>query len=155
MSTVEDRLNAAGWELPALRDPIGVYHGWVQVGDLVFLSGHGPILDGERVLLGKLGGNLSIEQGREAARIVIVNALRTLKEAIGDLDATQRIVKLLGFVNSAPGFEDQPKVIDAASELLVHAFGDRGYHARSAIGVAELPFGISVEIEMIVQVSGP
>lgn len=153
MSKVEERLRAAGWELPELREPIGVYHGAVRTGNLLFVSGHGPIQGGERVLLGKVGSDLTVDQGRRAAEIVIVNALRTIKEAVGELDAVERVVKLLGFVNSAPGFHDQPTVIDAASELLVVAFGDRGLHARSAVGMFELPFGISVEIEMIVEIA--
>lgn len=153
MSNVEQRLRTAGWELPELRRPIGVYRGAVRSGDLLFVSGHGPIRDGQRVLLGKVGGDLTIDEGRQAAELVAVNALRTVKETIGSLELVERVVKLLGFVNSATGFHEQPRVIDAASELLVAAFGDRGHHARSAVGMHELPFGISVEIEMIMQVA--
>jgi enamine deaminase RidA (YjgF/YER057c/UK114 family) len=151
MSAVEERMRELGLGLPELRAPIGVYVGSVRVGNLLFVSGHGPVKDGELVFKGKLGVDLDLEQGREAARLVMLNALRTVKEAIGDLDRVKRFVKLLGFVNSGERFTEQPKVIDGASQLIVDIFGERGQHARSAVGMYELPFGISVEIEMIVE----
>jgi enamine deaminase RidA (YjgF/YER057c/UK114 family) len=153
MPGAEERLRELGWELPELRAPIGVYEGTALVGTLLFVSGHGPIKDGKRVYLGKVGSDLSVEDGRKAAEITVVNALRTIKDAIGDLDRVDRVVKLLGFVNSAPDFYEQPAVIDAASSLLVETFGDRGHHARTAVGMFVLPFNLSVEIELIVQVA--
>jgi enamine deaminase RidA (YjgF/YER057c/UK114 family) len=153
VSEVEKRLREAGWELPQLRAPIGIYHGAMQTGNLLYLSGHGPIKDDERVFIGKVGKDLTVEEAQQAAELVTINALRTIKEAVGDLDRVERVVKLLGFVHSAPGFGDQPKVIDAASRLLVTAFGEKGEHARTAVGMSELPFGISVEIEMILEIA--
>jgi enamine deaminase RidA (YjgF/YER057c/UK114 family) len=153
MSEIESRLHELGWALPQLRAPIGVYRGATLAGDMLFVSGHGPIQDGQRVYQGKIGGDLTVEDGCRAAELTIVNALRTVKEAIGDLDRVQRIVKVLGFVNSAPDFFDQPEVIDAASTLLVKAFGERGEHSRTAVGMFVLPFNLSVEIEMVVQVA--
>lgn len=152
MSVAVERLRALGFELPPVAPAVGNYVGAVTVGDLVFVSGHGPFEEGGLRRHGKLGGSVSMEEGRAAAEIVILNALASLQAEIGDLDRVQRIVKLLGMVNSEPGFGEQPKVIDAASDLLVHAFGDRGLHARSAVGMAALPFDIPVEIEMIVQI---
>ena len=103
--------------------------------------------------IGKLGRDLDIDAGYQAARLVMLNCLASVKAETGDLDKITRIVKVLGMVNSAPGFEQQPAVINGASDLLIEIFGDRGRHARSAVGMAELPFGISVEIEMVVEVS--
>jgi enamine deaminase RidA (YjgF/YER057c/UK114 family) len=153
MSQAVDRLRALGFELPPIGPPVGNYVGAVSAGDLVFVSGHGPFEGGASRYTGKLGGAVSIEEGRAAAEIVIVNALASLQAEIGDLDRVQRIVKLLGLVASEPSFGQQPKVIDAASDLLVKVFGDRGRHARSAVGMAALPFDIPVEIEMIVQIA--
>ncbi|HLN13932.1 MAG TPA: RidA family protein, partial [bacterium] len=125
----------------------------VRVGDLVFLSGHGPTKDGAHAYRGKLGREFSVAEGYEAAKLVMLNCLASLKEAIGDLDRVRRIVKLLAMVNSTPDFVRQPEVINGASDLLVALYGDRGRHARSAVGMVALPFDIPVEIEMIVQVS--
>jgi enamine deaminase RidA (YjgF/YER057c/UK114 family) len=152
MSQAEARLRDLGLELPPTRQPIGEYVGAVQVGNLLYVSGHGPIQDQQRIFIGKLGQEFDVEQGRAAAQLVMLNALRTVKDALGDLDRVRRVVKLLGFVNSAAGFHDQPKVIDGASELLVNLFGERGRHARSAVGMFELPFNIAVEIEMIIEI---
>jgi enamine deaminase RidA (YjgF/YER057c/UK114 family) len=152
MSKTEARLRELGLELPPTREPIGAYVSTVRVENLLFVSGHGPIQDQQRTFIGKLGQEFDIAQGQAAARLVIMNALRTIKDAVGDLDRVRRIVKLLGFVNSAAGFHDQPKVIDGASELLLQVFGERGRHARSAVGMFELPFNIAVEIEMVVEV---
>jgi enamine deaminase RidA (YjgF/YER057c/UK114 family) len=119
-------------------------------GDLAYVSGQVPRLDAQTVIAGKLGGELDVERGREAARLCVLHALAALKQALGSLDRIDRILKVTGFVASAPGFVQQPQVIDAASRLLGEVFGERGKHARSAIGVAELPRGSAVEIEMIV-----
>ena len=153
MPRVEEKLEALGLQLPPPPSPVAAYVSTVRTGDLVFVSGHGPMRDGRFTGIGKLGRDLDIEAGYQAARLVMLNCLASVKAEIGDLDKITRIVKVLGMVNSAPGFEQQPAVINGASDLLIEIFGDRGRHARSAVGMAELPFGISVEIEMVVEVS--
>jgi enamine deaminase RidA (YjgF/YER057c/UK114 family) len=152
MSVVEKNLQALGLEVPGVPKGVGNYVGAVRSGNLVFVSGHGPARDGEFVYVGKVGADVDTETARRAAELVVLNCLASLKEEIGDLDRVVRVIKLLGMVNSAPSYCEQPKVIDAASELLVHIFGQRGRHARSAVGMASLPFDISVEIEMVVEV---
>ena len=126
--------------------------GAVHTGNLLFLSGKGPDLPGGRQWRGKLGAELTTEEGSQAARDTMLNLLAVLQTEIGELSRVRRIVKLLGMVNSTPDFTDQPKVINGASDLLVDIFGDRGRHARSAVGMASLPQGIPVEIEMIVDI---
>jgi len=153
VSDVEQKLKVLGLELPAAPPPIANYVGAVQSGDLVFVSGHGPVKDGKLTYRGKLGREFSVAEGYEAARLVILNSLASLRDAIGDLDRVRRVIKLFGMVNSTPDFLRQPEVINGASDLLVAVFGDRGRHARSAVGMAALPFDIAVEIEMIVQVA--
>jgi enamine deaminase RidA (YjgF/YER057c/UK114 family) len=118
----------------------------------VFISGQGPLANGKPTITGKLGAEVSEEEGYRAARDTIVNSLAVLRAEIGSLDKVRRIVKLLAFVNSAPGFVKQPAVVNGASDLLVEIFGDAGRHARSAIAASELPFNIPVEIEMIAEV---
>lgn len=121
-------------------------------GTMLYVSGHIPDIDGEPQLRGQLGGALSVEDGREAARRVIRNLLATVEHAACGLDNVAAVLRLFGMVNSAPGFTDQPAVVDAASEFLVAVFGrQRGVHARSAVGVAQLPFGVPVEIELTVR----
>lgn len=151
MSIAVERLRALGFELPPVPPAVGNYVPAVTVGSLVFVSGHGPLENGQLLRRGKLGGTVSLAEGRAAAEIVMLNALASLQAEIGDLDRVSRIVKLLGMVASEPTFIEQPKVIDAASDLLVHVFGERGRHARSAVGMTVLPFDIPVEIEMIVE----
>lgn len=150
---IERRLSDLGYppleEQPATA---GHYVRAVTTGNLVFLSGQLPVRGGERVYLGRLGAELQVDDGRKAAELVVLGLLAALKAEIGDLGRVRRVVKLLGLVNSAPEFTQQPKVIDSASDLLLALFGDRGRHARSAIGVAALPFGAAVEIEMIVEI---
>jgi enamine deaminase RidA (YjgF/YER057c/UK114 family) len=153
MTQVEAKLKALGLSLPAPPAPVANYVRAVQVGNLVFLSGHGPTRDGQQAYQGKVGAERTIEEGYEAAKLVMLNCLASLKEAIGDLDRVERIVKLLGMVNCTEDFGDQPKVINGASDLLVELFGEKGRHARSAVGMQALPMQITVEIEMIVQVS--
>lgn len=146
-STVEARLNALGFQLPAPPPAIASYVGMVQTGDTIFVSGHGPYLEGEWVHTGKVGGTIELEEAQAAARLVVLNMLATVKEAV-DLDDIKRVVKLLVFVNSVPDFTEQYLVANSASELLVDVFGsERGPHARSAVGMVSLPFDISVEIE--------
>ena len=150
----EARLKQLGIELPAPPAPVANYVRAVRVGNLLFLAGHGPhTRDGKIAYVGKLGRDLSIEEGQQAARLVGLNLLASTREALGSLDRVKRVVKVLGMVNSADGFGDQPKVINGFSDLMVEVFGDAGRHARSAVGMAALPFGISVEIEMILEVA--
>jgi len=118
---------------------------------LLYIGGHGPI-DGEHLVRGKVGGDLSLEQGRNAARLTALSILATMQEELGDLDRIERIVKVFGMVNVAPGFVQTPAVVDGCSDLLVEVFGEAGRHTRSAVGLAELPFGIAVEIELIARV---
>jgi len=155
MGNVEKKLAEMGLKLPEKPPAAGTYVGAVRSGNLVFVSGHGPVdIEGGKVSYrrGKVGGDLTIEQGQDAARLVALHMLRSIKEVIGDLDRVTKFVKVLGFVNTAPGFTDQPKVINGASDLFVALYGDAGRHARSAIGMYELPFGIPVEIEGVVEV---
>ena len=152
MSTAEQRLKDLGLALPPPQMPVANYVRAVRTGTLVFLAGHLPVEHGKIVYQGKLGRDMDVETGYRAARLVMLNCLASLKEAIGDLDRVQRIVKLLGMVNSAPDFTEQPQVMNGASDLLVQVFGERGRHARSAVGMAGLPSGVAVEIEMIVEV---
>jgi enamine deaminase RidA (YjgF/YER057c/UK114 family) len=152
VSQVEDRLQQRGLQLPPKPSPMAQYVSAVSTGNLVFVAGHGPHRDGELIYKGKLGQDVDVERGYEAAQLVALNMLASLKAEIGDLDRVKRVVKLLGMVNCVPGFGQQPEVINGASDLLVDIFGERGRHARSAVGMASLPRGISVEIEMIVEV---
>jgi enamine deaminase RidA (YjgF/YER057c/UK114 family) len=150
-NSAEERLKEKNIALPTPRVPIANYIGAVRVGNLLFVSGHGggPSWRGK----GKVGKDLTLEQGYQAARDVGLNLLATTRASIGSLDKVKRVVKVLGMVNSAPGFTDQPKVINGASDLFVEIFGEAiGKHARSAVGVAELGFGIPVEIEMVLEV---
>jgi enamine deaminase RidA (YjgF/YER057c/UK114 family) len=149
---VEEKLKALGLELPPPPQPAANYVGAVQTGNLLFISGHGPTKDGNFTYRGKVGKDLSVEEGYEAARLVALNCLASAKRVIGDLDRITRVVKLLGMVNCTEDFNDHPKVINGASDLLVQLFGDSGRHARSAVGMQALPFGIAVEIEMIVEI---
>ena len=144
---------ALGLSLPAPPPPIANFVGAVTAGDLVFVSGHGPYRDGEYRYLGKVDSEVTVEEAYQAARLTMINMLSSLQAEIGSLDRVARIVKLLGMVNSDPSFKSQPRVINGASDLLVELFGERGRHARSAVGMAALPGGISVEVEMVVQIS--
>ena len=148
----EDRMRERGLTLPVPPSAVANYVGAVQAGNLVFVSGQGPIRNGEFAYVGKIGRELDVEEGYQAARLAALNCLSSLKQEIGDLARVKRIVKLLGFVNSAEGFTQQPAVVNGASDLLVEVFGEQGRHARAAVGMAELPFGISVEIELIAEV---
>jgi enamine deaminase RidA (YjgF/YER057c/UK114 family) len=151
--SAEARLKEIGLALPPPPKPGGNYVPGVRVGNLLFLSGHGPgRVDGVPSARGKVGRDLSIEDGYKVAREVGINLLGTAKALLGSLDKVKRVVKVLGMVNSAEGFGDQPKVINGFSDLMVEVFGENGRHARSAVGMAELPSGIPVEIEMILEV---
>ena len=151
-SAVEERLAKLSLVLPAPPPPVANYVGAVTAGHVVFVSGHGPYEDGRYRYVGKVASEVSIDEARRAAQLTILNALASLKAEIGSLDRVTRIVKLLGMVNSDPDFDQQPQVINGASDLLVEIFGERGRHARSAVGLAALPMRISVEIEMVVEI---
>ena len=141
-----------GLELPEVAAPVAAYVATVRTGNLVFVSGQVPRVKGEIQYRGHLGSDLSVEDGRAAARLCALNALAAVKNEIGDLDKVRRVVKVTGYVASAAGFTDQPKVVDGASLFLGELLGEKGRHARAAVGVNELPLGVSVEIEMIVEV---
>jgi enamine deaminase RidA (YjgF/YER057c/UK114 family) len=145
---ISARLEALGIVLPPVFPPAANYLGCVVDGDLVYVSGHGPV-DGDILVRGKVGADLTLEQGRAAARMTALSILSTLQAELGDLDRIARILKVLGMVNVAPGFNQMPAVVDGCSDLLVEVFGDAGRHARSAIGIAALPFDIPVEIELV------
>jgi enamine deaminase RidA (YjgF/YER057c/UK114 family) len=139
--------------MPPPPPSVANYLGATQVGNIVYLAGHGPWRGDQFTFIGKLGREFDVPTGREAAELVALNCLATLQALIGDLDRVRRVVKLFGMVNSMPDFTHQPKVIDGASELLERVFGPEiGRHARSAVGMAALPAGISVELEMIVEI---
>jgi enamine deaminase RidA (YjgF/YER057c/UK114 family) len=151
--TPEQRLEELGHPLPPTPQSIANYVGAVRTGNLLYLSGKGPDLIGGRRWLGKLGAELTTAEGYEAARDCMLNLLAVLRDELGQLERVKRVVKLLGMVNSTPNFDEQPNVINGASDLLVSIFGDRGRHARSAVGMQSLPGGIPVEIEMIVEIA--
>jgi len=149
--TILDKLTALGLALPAVPTPVAAYVNCVRSGNLLFLSGGLP-LDGERKILGKVPCDVSIDEAKEGARMIILNRLAVIREAIGSLDKVKQIVALTGFVNSAADFYGHPQVINGASELLVELFGDKGKHARTALGAAALPLNVAVEINLIVEV---
>ncbi len=152
MTKTEKRLEELGIILPEAPRPVAAYQPSVRFAEsLVYVSGQDCKKDGKLLYKGKLGSEVTVEQGKECARQAMCNCLAALKYSIGDLDQVKRIVKVLGFVASAPGFGEQPFVIDGASELLISLFGENGKHARAALGTNELPFGTPVEIEMIVE----
>lgn len=150
---VAERLAELGIELPKGSGPMANYVPAVTSGNLVFVSGHGPRRGDGTFIAGRLGGDLSIEQGYEAARLCALQCLSSLEREIGDLDRVTRIVKLLGMVNCTPDFGQQPQVMNGASDLLVEIFGENGRHARSAVGMQGLPVGIAVEVEMVVEIA--
>ena len=153
--TPEEILKKEGIVLPEIKTPAANFVHVVRSGNLLFLSGKGPTgADGISVK-GKLGKDLTVEEGYEAARLVGIQQIAVLKQELGDLKKVKRIVKVLGLVNSADDFYDQPKVMNGYSDLMIKVFGDKGKHARSAIGVNALPSNIAVEVEMIVEVGEP
>jgi len=148
---IEDKLSQMGLTLPEPGPPAGNYVGAVRVGNLLFVSGHGPRSQGQYIT-GKVGRDLSSAQAYEAAKVVMLNCLASVKRELGDLDRVKRIVKLLGMVNCTEDFIEHPQVINGGSDLLVALYGDQGRHARSAVGMQQLPMNIPVEIEMIVEI---
>ena len=147
----EAKLKEMGITLPETPKPLAAYVPAVQTGDFVYTSGQIPLAAGELKYKGKVGSDLTEEQGNEAAKLCAINCLSAVKTLIGSLDKIERIVKATGFVNSAPGFSSQPKVMNGASEFLGEVFGEAGKHARSAVGVSELPLNAAVEVEIIVK----
>ncbi|MEV8532840.1 RidA family protein [Streptomyces sp. NPDC051211] len=154
-TTPEDRLAAAGFTLPPTPEPVAVYVPAVRSGNHVYTSGQLPMVDGALKLTGKVGAEVSAGQAQELARQCALNALAAVASVAGDLSAVKRIVKVVGFVASAPDFTGQPGVVNGASELLGTAFGDAGIHARSAVGVAVLPLDAPVEVELTVELHTP
>lgn len=150
--SVESKLKELGLDLPEAPKPVAAYVPAVLTDGWVYTSGQIPFVNGELKFKGKVGKEMTPEQGYEAAKICCLNCLSVVKAQIGDLDKIEKIVKLTGFVSSAPGFNGQPSVINGASELLGQLFGDKGQHARAAVGVNELPLDATVEVEMIVKV---
>jgi enamine deaminase RidA (YjgF/YER057c/UK114 family) len=152
MSQIEQRIINLGFLLPETAKPLAAYIPAVQSGNLVFTSGQLPMIAGSLAETGKVGGSVSPERAKELATVCALNALAAVKTVIGDLDKIKRIVKLVGFVSSTPEFSGQPAVVNGASEFLGEVFGEKGIHARSAVGVAVLPLDAPVEIELIVEV---
>lgn len=150
----EAKIKELGLTLPEAPKPVAAYIPAVKSGNYVFTSGQIPFLNGELKYKGKLGKELTVEEGYEAAKLCALNCLSVIKSVIGDLDKIERIVRVGGFVNSVPEFSDQPKVINGASELLGQIFGEKGKHARAAVGSINLPINAAVEVEMLVEVRG-
>lgn len=149
---VERKLQAMGFELPKPPVPAANYIGYVRVGNLLFIGGNIGRINGELKYQGKVGDTVTLEQAYEAARNCALNHLAIMKAALGDLDKVERIVKVLGYVNTAPGFTNMPKVINGESDLLVHLWGEKGQHTRAAVGVASLSQNAPVETEVTVQI---
>jgi enamine deaminase RidA (YjgF/YER057c/UK114 family) len=149
--TIEQRLLDLGIELPPVFPPAGNYLGCIVDNGIVYVGGHGPV-SGADVVRGKVGKDLTLEQGRRAARMTGLSILATLKAELGSLDRLEQFIKVFGMVNVSPGFNQTPAVIDGCSDLFVEVFGAVGRHTRSAVGLAELPFDIAVEIELIARI---
>lgn len=153
MGQIDKRLAELGITLPVPAKPVANYVGWVRTGNLVYTAGQVPLKDGKIEYQGKLGKDYTVEEGAQAARICAINVVAQLKDAVGgDLDRIKRIVKVVGFVNGVPDFVDHPKVINGASDLIVEIFGDKGKHARSAVGSGSLPVNVAVEVEAVAEV---
>ncbi|PXA81039.1 RidA family protein [Auritidibacter sp. NML120636] len=152
MSAVEDRLQEAGFTLPEVATPLAAYVPALREGQLIYTSGQLPLQNGELATTGKLGADVSVEEGQKLAQLCVLNAMAAVKNLVGDLDQVAQVVKVTGFVASAPDFYGQPQVINGASELLGQAFGATGSHARAAVGVAVLPMNAPVEVEITVKV---
>lgn len=150
----EQRLRALGLILPAPPRPLADYVLAVRTGELVFLAGHAPLRDGEHAYVGKVGRELSLAEGQAAAQLTALNMLATLRAHLGDLRRVRRVVKLLGMVNCTEDFDRLPDVIDGASRLFVALWGDAGRHARSAVGMQQLHYGMAIEIEGVFEVGG-
>jgi enamine deaminase RidA (YjgF/YER057c/UK114 family) len=153
MGQIDKRLAELGITLPVPAKPVANYVGWVRTGNLVYTAGQVSLKDGKIEYQGKVGSDYSVEDAQKAARLCAINIIAQIKEACdGDLDRVRRIVKLVGFVNAVPEFTDHPKVVNGASDVMVEVFGDRGKHARSAVGSGSLPINVAVEVEAIAEV---
>ena len=152
MSTIEHRLEQAGYELPAVGKPLAAYVPVMRDGDTIYTSGQLPVVDGKLVGIGKVGDAVSVEDAQGYARTCVLNGLAAIKAEIGDLDKISQVIKVVGFVSSASDFDQQHIVVNGASEFLSQMLGEKGTHARSAVGVAMLPMNAPVEVEMIVAV---
>lgn len=150
--TIDDRLAALGLSLPAVPAPVAAYVNCVRSGNLLFLSGGLPI-DGDKKIIGKVPTDVTPDEAKEAARMIVLNRLAVIRDTIGSLDKVKQVVALTGFVNSTADFYGHPQVINGASELLVEVFGDKGKHSRTALGAAALPLNVAVEINLIVEVT--
>jgi len=145
----EERAKSIGVKIPQPATPVGAYLLAVQAGTLLFTAGQGPVKDGALVFKGKVGRDLTVEDAYEAAKLAALNCLAAARSVLGTLDKIERVVKVNGYVNSAPGFTDQAKVMNGASDLLVQLFGEKGRHARTSVGVSELPQNIAVEVDLV------
>lgn len=145
----EEHAKSIGITIPQAATPVGAYVPAVRGGTLLFTAGQGPMKESAPVFKGKVGQDLTIEQGYEAAKLATLNCLAAAKSVLGTLDQIERIVKVNGYVNSAPGFTEQAKVMNGASDLLGQIFGEKGRHARTSVGVSELPLNITVEVELV------
>lgn len=152
MSTVEQNLADLGLSVPEVAKPVAAYVPALRQGDLVYTSGQLPLTQGQLIASGKVGADVTLEKAQELAQTCALNAIAAVKSVVGDLDKVAQVVKVVGFVASDPSFSDQPQVVNGASELLGKAFGDKGLHARSAVGVAVLPLDAPVEVEIVVAV---
>jgi len=145
----EERAKSIGIKIPQAATPVGAYLLAVQNGTLLFTAGQGPVKDGIPIFKGKVGQDLTVEDAYEAAKLAVLNCLAAARSVLGTLDRIERIVKVNGYVNSASGFTDQAKVMNGASDLLGQLFGEKGRHARTSVGVSELPLNIAVEVELV------
>ncbi|MCX5495038.1 RidA family protein [Kaistia dalseonensis] len=150
---IEQRLQSLGLVLPEVPTPVGTYLPYVQMGNLLFMCGQGPLLPDGTNALGKVGGDVTLEQGYERARITGLVMISVMKKALGDLDRVVRIGKILGMVNCVPEFGGHPQVINGCSDLFLEVFGEKGRHARSSVGMSSLPGNMTVEIEAVVEVA--
>lgn len=148
----EARIKELKLELPAPPKPVATYIPAVQVGNLLYVSGHGPLKPDGKMLSGRVGADMTLEQGKEAARVVGLAILSTVRNTLGSLDRVVRLIKVLGMVNATPDFKDHPQVVNGFSDLMVEVFGDTGKGARSAVGMGSLPGNIPVEVEVIFEV---
>lgn len=151
--TPEERLAELGYQLPEKREPVGNYTGAVTTGKTVFIAGHGTFVGKTQTHKGKLGREISVEEGKVASRTAMISALASLKAEIGELSRVTRVVRVFGMVNSTPDFERQPEVMDGASDVLTSIFGQAGVHARAAVGFCSLPFGMPIELEAVVEIA--
>lgn len=149
MSQVEDNIKALGLEIPVVPSPQFEYVPWKRIGALIYVSGQGPSRDGKDVYVGKVGSDLTVEQGQQAARLCALNCIACLQQAANGLDNIEQIVQVIGFVNSAPGFGRQPEVMNGGSKLFSDVFGEHGKHTRAALGTSDLPGNIAVEVMVV------